>query len=82
MLTLYDAKGREVGYADDYTFHPDPVLSCRIPEDGEYTLEIRDAIYRGRADFVYRIAVGELPYVTGIFPLGALPRPERLPVPA
>ena len=24
----------------------------------------------GREDFVYRIAVGELPFVTGIFPLG------------
>jgi hypothetical protein len=33
-------------------------------------LEIKDAIYRGREDFVYRISVGELPFVTGIFPLG------------
>jgi hypothetical protein len=33
-------------------------------------MEIKDAIYRGREDFVYRITVGELPLVTGIFPLG------------
>ena len=33
-------------------------------------LEIHDSIYRGREDFVYRITVGELPFVTSIFPLG------------
>ena len=69
-ITLYDAKGRELGYADHFGFHPDPVLYCEIPEDGEYVLEIRDSIYRGREDFVYRIAIGELPFVTGIYPLG------------
>ncbi len=69
-VALYDAKGREVAFADDYRFHPDPVLLCQIPEDGEYELEIRDSIYRGREDFVYRIAVGELPFITQTFPLG------------
>ena len=70
VLALYDADGREVAYDDDFRFHPDPVLHYVIPKDGEYTLEIRDSIYRGREDFVYRLTVGELPFVTGIFPLG------------
>ena len=69
-LTLYDAKGNELAYADHYRFHPDPVLFCEIPEDGEYVVEIRDSIYRGREDFVYRIALGELPFITAVFPLG------------
>lgn len=69
-VTLYDAKGREVGYADHYQFSPDPVMCFDVPADGEYTVEIRDDIYRGREDFVYRLAIGELPYITGIFPLG------------
>lgn len=69
-LAVYDAKGRELAYADDYRFNPDPVVSCEIPADGTYTLEVKDAIYRGREDFVYRIATGELPFVTSIFPLG------------
>ncbi len=69
-LTLYDAMGNELAYVDDYRFNPDPVLFYEIPSDGEYVLEIKDAIYRGREDFVYRIAVGELPFVTSIFPLG------------
>ncbi len=69
-LALYDAKGQELAHADHYQFHPDPVLHCEIPRDGEYTVEIRDSIYRGREDFVYRITLGELPYLTSIFPLG------------
>jgi hypothetical protein len=69
-LTLYDAKGHELEHADHYLYHPDPVLHYEIPRDGEYVVQIRDSIYRGREDFVYRITLGELPYVTGIFPLG------------
>jgi hypothetical protein len=69
-VTLYDAKGHELEHADHYEFHPDPVLHCEIPKDGEYVVQIRDSIYRGREDFVYRITLGELPHVTSIFPLG------------
>ena len=69
-LALYDAEGNEIAYDDDFHFNPDPVLHCKIPADGQYLVEIKDAIYRGREDFVYRITIGELPYITGIFPLG------------
>lgn len=69
-LALYDSKGSEVAYADDFRFNPDPVLAYEIPADGEYSIEVKDAIFRGREDFVYRISIGELPYITGIFPLG------------
>jgi len=49
---LYDADGKELAYHDDYQFHPDPVIHYVVPKDGEYAVEIRDAIYRGREDFV------------------------------
>jgi len=70
VVALYDVHGKELAYDDDYRFHPDPVLHYVIPQDGDYFVEIKDAIYRGREDFVYRITVGELPFVTSIFPLG------------
>jgi hypothetical protein len=70
-LALYDATGREIAYADDFRFNPDPVITCEIPQDGRYTLEIKDAIHRGREDFVYRITLGEVPFVSAVFPLGA-----------
>ncbi|MBI4975860.1 MAG: PPC domain-containing protein [Spirochaetes bacterium] len=70
VLTVYDKKGKEIAFADDFYINPDPVLAVVIPADGDYYLEIRDSIYRGRDDFVYRITAGEIPLVTGMFPLG------------
>lgn len=70
VMALYDAEGKEVAYDDDYRFKPDPVILFEVPKDGEYVLTMIDAIYRGREDFVYRITIGELPFVTSIFPLG------------
>jgi len=69
-LAIRDAQGHELAYDDHFRFNPDPVLFCKIPADGDYFMEIRDSIYRGRQDFVYRITAGELPFITGIFPLG------------
>ncbi len=70
VLVLYDGSGQQLAYAGAYHYRQDPVIYYEIPEDGEYIFEIHDSIYRGREDFVYRITVGELPFVTGIFPLG------------
>ena len=70
VLVLYDAKGKEVAFDDDYQFRPDPVIFYEVPSDGEYVVAIYDSIYRGREDFVYRISLGQLPFVTSIFPLG------------
>lgn len=78
-LSLYDARGNEVAYADHFRFNPDPVLYYEAPKNGEYIIQIRDSIYRGREDFVYRITAGELPYITDIFPLGG-PKGERTTV--
>jgi len=71
VLALYDAEGNEVAYAGAFYYRQDPVIYYEMPADGEYVFEIRDSIYRGREDFVYRVTLGELPFVTGIFPLGA-----------
>ncbi len=71
VLVLRHADGTEAAYQDDYRFNPDPTILCEVPRDGEYVLTIHDSIYRGREDFVYRISLGELPFITSIFPLGA-----------
>ncbi|MFA6562514.1 MAG: PPC domain-containing protein [Verrucomicrobiia bacterium] len=69
-LSLYDGNGKEVAYTDDFRFNPDPVIYYEIPADGDYVIEVKDSIYRGREDFVYRITIGEMPFITSIFPLG------------
>ena len=70
VLRLRDANGKELAYDDDFRFNPDPVIYFEVPEDGEYVLAINEALFRGRESFVYRITIGELPFVTSIFPLG------------
>jgi len=70
VLTLRNAAGKEVAFCDDYRFKPDPVLFFEVPADGSYVLHVTDAIYRGREDFVYRLTIGELPFLASIFPLG------------
>jgi hypothetical protein len=70
-ISLRDEHGEELAAADSFRFHPDPLLHFDVPRDGAYLVEIHDSIFRGREDFVYRMAVGELPYATDVFPLGA-----------
>ncbi len=70
VLSIHDANGRELAYNDDFRFDPDPVLLFEVPADGEYVLTVNEAIYRGRESFTYRVTIGELPFVAGIFPLG------------
>lgn len=63
VLEICDAEKKVLAYADDNFFDPDPVLTFTAPEAGVYTLKVRDALYRGRLDFVYRINVfnGKMP---------------------
>lgn len=70
VVAVKDEKGNPVAYADHYGFEQDPAVQFDVPKDGKYTLEIHDALYRGREDFVYRVTVGEIPFLTSVYPLG------------
>ena len=35
ILAIYDSTGKQIRYADDFEFKPDPVLVFRPPEDGD-----------------------------------------------
>jgi hypothetical protein len=58
IVAIYDGAGKQLLYADDFRFKPDPIVFFRAPRDGDYTLELRDVIYRGRGDFIYRLKLG------------------------
>lgn len=55
VLRLYDSRGKEVAFADDFYYLPDPVLAYTVPEDGFYQLKVHDNLYRGGPNFVYTI---------------------------
>ena len=68
VIKIVDSAGKEIAYSDDYYHYVDPVIITTLPKDGNYTLMIHDAIYRGRQDFNYRIHLGVIPFVTGRYP--------------
>ena len=61
VLRVVDDNSKEVAYNDDFYFFPDSRLSFTAQRDGEYTVEIHDAIYRSREDFVYRLSITNEP---------------------
>ncbi len=74
VLAIYDSSGHQLDFADDFRVNPDPILAFHAPRDGDYTLELRDVIYRGRGDFVYRLTLGgNSPDTTVRFPKITLP---------
>ena len=70
VAALYDSDGKEVAFDDDSGFDPDPAFVFRVTKDGRYMLEIRDALYRGREDFVYRAVVADVSIAKPLFPTG------------
>lgn len=70
VLTLFDSTGKELAQNHGY-FGLDPLLDWTCPATGEYTVAVRDMLYRGSPASVYRLICGALPYNSVIYPPGA-----------
>ena len=57
VMQLFSPSGKPEVFADDNGSDPDPVLYYTPRRNGLFTLQIRDNLYRGREDFVYRIVI-------------------------
>lgn len=68
-LELLDAQGRTLAAAED-TLGFDPLIEHVLPNDGEYLVRVQLLNYQGFPEAVYRLTLGEVPYVTGAFPPG------------
>lgn len=68
-LTLVDSRGRVLQSAQD-SFDRDPRIIHTFKTAGAYTIQVRDSMYRGGGNFVYRLTTGKVPVVTGYLPLG------------
>lgn len=60
-LAIRDKSGKLILFADDTEYDPDPSLCLEPARDGQYVLEVADALYRGREDFLYRITLLHAP---------------------
>jgi len=70
-LAVYDAAGKELA-ADRDTNRHDPLLVFTAPADGDYIIKLFDFLYRGGAEYAYRLSVSTGPYLDSIFPPVAL----------
>jgi len=70
VISLHNSKGKNILTVDDYKNLPDSVIIFDVLETGKYTVKVHDSIYRGRDDFVYRLTIGELPFITSVYPMG------------
>jgi hypothetical protein len=68
-LELFDSQGQILAAAED-TVGLDPVIHHKLPADGAYIVRVKAVAYAGARSAVYRLTLGEVPYVTSIFPAG------------
>ena len=68
-LELLDANGRTPAAAED-TIGYDPLIEHTLPADGDYFVRVQLLNYGGFPEAVYRLTLGEVPYITAAFPAG------------
>ena len=63
-LEIADAGGRVLAASGNGR------LAFKCPADGTYAIGVRDKEYRGGGDMSYRLAVGDIPVLTAVRPMG------------
>ncbi|MDP3070580.1 MAG: PPC domain-containing protein [Opitutaceae bacterium] len=73
IVTIRDAAGKILATADaSPLLGHDGFASLLAPADGNYTIQVRDAVYAGNGH-AYRLHVGTFPRPAAVFPLGGRP---------
>lgn len=69
MLTLLDERGRVLAVNRGFDGSSDALLVHRLAVSGRYTVRVSDLQYMASPEHFFRVSVGELPVVTGVFPM-------------
>lgn len=70
-VAILDSKRFELASADDSPLLvQDCVVSAIAPEDGKYTIEVRESSYGGNGNCRYRVHIGNFPRPTAVYPAG------------
>ena len=69
VLYIYDSSGREIT-KNLGRFGVDPVIDWTAQEDGNYTVLVRDLLWKGSPASVYRLSLGSQPYDAIVSPSG------------
>jgi hypothetical protein len=69
VIHLYDARGVQIAWAQGAKkLGGDVRLTASLPNDGDYTIELHDALYQGRSPGQFRLKVGQFRYADLAFP--------------
>ncbi len=68
-LALFDPNGNEILKSQDGN-GLDSFVDYTTQMEGDFTLYLRDVRYQGGGNYLYRLSIGELPYLQSVFPLG------------
>ncbi len=73
QISIYHSQTkRELAHENDSPgCQNDPRLSYTFKDAGDYIIEVKDTLFRGGADYVYRLRVGDFPLATTALPLAA-----------
>jgi hypothetical protein len=70
-LEILDPDGKAIAQvADTWLGMQDPILSIRVPRDGNYTIVLREVTFAGSEKCQYLLHVGTFPRPTVVYPLG------------
>ncbi|HUG91096.1 MAG TPA: pre-peptidase C-terminal domain-containing protein [Planctomycetaceae bacterium] len=74
MLWVYDPSGKLLTYSQNQVRRdPDPLVDVTIPADGEYTIKLHDADFRGGSDYFYRLLASTSPHIDFVMPPAGVP---------
>ena len=69
-LTLLDASGAVLASNDDFADTREPLIVYTPKTDGTFLVRVSDSLNTGSPRHVYRLTIGEVPYLTSVYPLG------------
>lgn len=75
-IILFDPQGNLV-QANSGFDGPDPLIAFTAKKSGRYKVQIKDTTAAGSPDSFYRLTIGELPVVVGIYPESASVNKEQ-----
>ncbi len=75
FLTLLDPRGAVLD-SDSAFDGSDRFIVFKVPADGRYVARVADSMLGSSVDHFYRLTVGALPVVTGVFPLSVATHAE------
>ncbi|MCH7988461.1 MAG: hypothetical protein IID46_04830, partial [Planctomycetes bacterium] len=71
-LELYNSTGKRLSFSRQQ-IRREPLLDVTLPADGEYFVKVYDFLYRGGADYFYRLSLGTGPYIDFVMPPAGIP---------